>query len=707
MISPIAYAESLRIGSVDFVSPNEVKVQIDIEAPGNVALNSGYPSPFPRVGSYLIISCETGFLVGQVEWITIERSQFPLRKGLQDFGVVDLPFPLRKMSLTPLGVLRVEISDGESIYSFSRGIDIFPTVGDPVLLPNQKQLRSIVESGTNRRVRIGTSPSAADAVVCVDPDRLFGRHLAILGNTGSGKSCSVAGLIRWSIEAAKAECNEEKRSPGNSRFIILDPNGEYTRAFMDMENVNIFAVEAKQDQKIRQLQVPIWFWNINEWCSFSQASSKTQRPTLIHAIRTVREGINFSDGNRKQRRMRMFLRTIEPVLEHDRRSGDPWAGFPKSKSFFEKIRKYQADFGSCEDYNDEQNNAIVNLNDYIEELIRPRLAQYPEYDFKLSEIDNLINLVSTARMAFCIKENDQFSLDADIPLKFSAAELLKSINVSGEILGTSEHIDTLIMRIQTILSDPRVQAITECAEDLTLEKWLSDYLGPLNSTCGTITIIDLSLVPAEVVQIFTAVIARMILEALQRFRKVSNGKTLPTTLVMEEAHTFVRRYSDESEDSQTYSMCTKVFEKISREGRKFGLGLVLSSQRPSELSPTVLSQCNTFLLHRISNDRDQELVNKLVPDNLRGLLRELPTLPSQRAILLGWASELPVMVQMDYLPENQRPQSSDPDYWSTWTTTDSQQNVDWCAVVQDWQDTHTKSIDDEEDNSEEDSDIPF
>jgi len=132
-------------------------------------------------------------------------------------------------------------------------------------------------------------------------------------------------------------------------------------------------------------------------------------------------------------------------------------------------------------------------------------------------------------------------------------------------------------------------------------------------------------------------------------------------------------------------MCAKVFEKIAREGRKFGLGLVLSSQRPSELSPTVLSQCNSFLLHRISNDRDQELVNKLVPDNLRGLLRELPSLPSRNAILLGWASELPVSVQMNYLKEEHRPQSNDPDYWNVWTN--KERVVNWKAIADDWQST--------------------
>ena len=102
----------------------------------------------------------------------------------------------------------------------------------------------------------------------------------------------------------------------------------------------------------------------------------------------------------------------------------------------------------------------------------------------------------------------------------------------------------------------------------------------------------------------------MTFEALQRYRKL-NEKSLPTVLVMEEAHTFIKRYKEDAESRNASSICTQIFEKIAREGRKFGLGLVLSSQRPSELSPTVLSQCNSFLLHRISNDRDQELIHRL------------------------------------------------------------------------------------------------
>ena len=159
---------------------------------------------------------------------------------------------------------------------------------------------------------------------------------------------------------------------------------------------------------------------------------------------------------------------------------------------------------------------------------------------------------------------------------------------------------------------------------------------------------------------------------------------------MEEAHTFIKRYREDVENQDAAAVCCQVFERIAREGRKFGLGLVLSSQRPSELSPTVLSQCNTFLLHRISNDRDQELVHRLVPDNLKGLLRELPSLPSQSAILLGWASELPVMVKMNELPKSQQPRSDDPDFWGTWIGKDDEgdpvaRNIDWIRIAKDWQ----------------------
>lgn len=685
-LSPLAYADSLRIGTIDFVSPDEIKVLIDIEAPDGVALNTGTPRPFPRINGYVLIPSDEGYLVAQVEWITIERSQYPKRKGMQDFGLVDLPYPLRKMSLNPLGVLAYEGRDknDEDSYRFRRGVESYPTVGEAVLLPTPRQLRAIVESGDNRRIKIGTSPLAANAEVRIDPDRLFGRHLAVLGNTGSGKSCSVAGLIRWSMdEARKARGGEDP----NARFIVLDPNGEYANTFRDMSKVRVFAVEPSEG--IEQLQVPLWFWNSAEWSAFTQASAKAQRPTLVQALRSVRDGA-LSSVATPSHEMRRYLRTLVSILLLERNAGSPWGRFPGPKNFFEKLKKWQDGLGEQDSFTADEKTALGAVRDRLTALFDARSGQYPTYDFTRGEINDLLSLIQTAHATFGGSDTDILPIDADVPRPFTGDQLLRSVEATAELLGVSEYVETMLMRIRTILSDSRMKVVSGDANGLTLDEWLRNYIGNNQASNGSVTVIDLSLVPAEVVHIITAVIARMTLESLQRYRKLNHGKTLPTVLVMEEAHTFIKRYHDDAENQNSAAICCQVFEKIAREGRKFGLGLVLSSQRPSELSPTVLSQCNSYLLHRISNDRDQELVHKLVPDNLRGLLRDLPSLPSRHAILLGWASELPVLVQMNALPEKHRPKSDDPDFWAVWSGKDSkgeaaERTVNWKAIADDWQ----------------------
>ncbi|WP_230276820.1 ATP-binding protein [Rhodopirellula halodulae] len=286
-----------------------------------------------------------------------------------------------------------------------------------------------------------------------------------------------------------------------------------------------------------------------------------------------------------------------------------------------------------------------------------------------------------------VVESDEL-MSSDDPRKFTGSDLVRAVEATAQLLGVSEHCETLLMRIRGLLTDTRMKPLVSDQEDETLEKWLCDYIGNDGSNAPTVSILDLSLVPSEVSHLLTAVVARVVFESLQRYRKV-HGVTLPTVLVMEEAHTFVKRYRENIEDADAAAVCCQVFERIAREGRKFGLGLVLSSQRPSELSQTVLSQCNSFLLHRISNDRDQEIVGKLVPDNMRGLLRELPSLPSRNAILLGWASELPVLVTMHELDEKQRPHSEDPEFWGVWTGKNEEGDEltrpsGWNEVVTDW-----------------------
>ena len=671
--TPIEYLSSLRIGTVEYISPDRIEVQLDIEAPESVALNAGTPRNFPRVNGYVMIPIDLGFLVGQVSWITIQRSPYPKRRGFHDFGLIDLPFPLRKMEVQPVGSLR-SIKDG---YKFKRGVESFPSVGDIVILPTDEQLRCIIESGDNRRVYIGNSPLVGNAKVMIDPDRLFGRHLAVLGNTGSGKSCSVAGLIRWSIESAREKL-ADKNKDVNSRFIVLDPNGEYSKAFVDKPNANIYTVNVERDTD-KQLEVPLWFWNTDEWCGFTKASPKTHRTTIVHALKSVRSGKDF-DEQTKDRELANYVRTIINTIEVYKASGTPWGKFPHSKNFHQSVEKWQSGITCEQEYSEELNQVIQDFQNEVSNLTNSRSAQYAHYDYTRDEVDNLISLLKKIYREAGGKEEEFLPTDEDSPLPFTGENFVRSIEANAEILKTTDYIVTLMPRIKTLLSDVRVKKVID-NETLQLNDWLDNYIGANNKE--SLTIIDLSLLPSDVTNIITAVIARMIFETQQRYLK-QNKQCLPTVLVMEEAHYFIKRYNDDADNFGASIQCCKVFEKIAREGRKFGLGLVLSSQRPSELSPTVLSQCNSFLLHRISNDRDQELIHRLLPDNMRGILREMPSLPSQYAVLLGWASELPVMVKMRTLRKEQCPQSNDPDYWDVWTGM-KKRDIDWSKITDEWQ----------------------
>ena len=211
-----------------------------------------------------------------------------------------------------------------------------------------------------------------------------------------------------------------------------------------------------------------------------------------------------------------------------------------------------------------------------------------------------------------------------------------------------------------------IEGKEEAAEkEETEESWLNGILGNKDDKAADgvgISVIDLSLVPKEILQIVVSMIAGRVLKHLQELHKENEvNKTsgndkkyekISVVLVLEEAHRFIGKNAEDS-------LCRDRIEKVAREGRKFGLGLVVSSQRPSELSPTVLSQCNTYLLHCLKNEEDQKIVKSLVPESYGKLMSNLSVLPQQQAMLLGWAAELPILMKVKDLKEGQQPTSED------------------------------------------------
>lgn len=683
--TPTERQAALTVGTVDSVAPDEVLARLELDAPQTTALNTGSPTAFPRLNGFVVIPNETGALVGIVTWLGVEASSYPKRPGLKDFGLVDLPFPLRKMRMVPVGTLERTTDSQGSAFRLRRGVVTYPSVGDPVALPSADQLEALTRGRPeDRRVHIGRMLLGNEAEVCVDPDKLFGRHLAVLGNTGSGKSCSVAGLIRWSLEGAARDrkTTETKGSP-DSRFIVLDPNGEYRTALEDLPGFRLFQVPPVETENAAALRVPAWLLNSQEWASITVASARTQRPVLTQALRELRADLD--DAISPDEAFAADMHRYRAAVASARHMGpEHWAhDYGGRMSTGGLLRSLRAEI---ESQMDDDRPWASEAQDLVDELngLEQDLFNRGSWDsFTATQLRDVHHKLDALVLRLPSSHVNRVG-NEDAPVQFDAGLLAERVDVvvsSGVFEDARRYISGLRMRIRSVLADERSQPILQPDSEPSLEEWLTDFLG--DGKGSSAAVIDLSLVPSDVVEVVVAVLSRMLFEALQRHRRLRR-ESLPTTLVLEEAHTFVQAHPEHGDEYTTPGeMCVRSFERIAREGRKFGLGLVLSSQRPSELSPTILAQCNSFLLHRLVNDRDQALVGKLVPDNLSGLLSDLPSLPSRHALLLGWAAPLPTMLEVKKLAEDHRPQSADPDFWAVWTGKRSAR-VDWTEIAKTW-----------------------
>lgn len=672
--------ESLVIGQVEEVSPSSVTVDVDVEAPHGTSFAHGALQRFPRVNGFVVLPCEDGAILAIVTWIGIEAAASSPKT--QPADALGMPAPRRRLRAIPLGLLRSTSSAAGGV-RLERGALLFPSIGDPVRLPTAAEAAATVPAvghgtpGTGQvGLHLGTAPMAANIAVSVSANRIFGRHLAILGTTGSGKSCSLTHLLRESAYHAGV-------SSGSFRAIVLDLNGEYRDAFDDIHadipirRYTVGDVEdttegardgaGNKDEGVRQLRVPYWLWNFREWHAFADPSGKSQAPALRQALHMLRtsSGGGLPAGVITLVMGRRVVREFQNEHVAD-------ANVQGRLAALDKVMQSCAVFRATADK--EARDALDGLESGIRGFLQPKRAKSDAYQWSygvtgpnVQECQRLAAAFDKALVALGVPDlvGDISSVDA--PLPFDAANLVELLGVIAVSSGPdmAGWVAPLQDRLAVAMSDERLMSACGYREGETLEGWINSILGA--GTRGQITVLDLSLVPSQAQQIVATVIARILLETLERHRRV--GPQVPVVLAVEEAHALMRRRSENSYADGTTGMadvCREAFERIGREGRKFGLSLVVSSQRPSELSETVLSQCNSYLVHRIVNSRDQDFVRRLVPDNLGTLLNEVASYPARTALLVGAATEIPVLVEMAQLEERYRPSSADPDFERAW-----------------------------------------
>jgi len=273
--------------------------------------------------------------------------------------------------------------------------------------------------------------------------------------------------------------------------------------------------------------------------------------------------------------------------------------------------------------------------------------------------------------------------DIDYVLEYAKAKNTELVD-SGEVYAASNKekggqpkltngslngkLTNYVNRLENKINDNRLDfLLAQKSKDITFEETLNQLIGYQTGKQSNVTVIDLSGVPFEVLSITVSLISRMIFEYGYFYKRLRNAKDpnekinndIPILLVYEEAHKYVP-----NSDLVKYRSSKKSIERIAKEGRKYGITLLLASQRPSEISETIFSQCNNFIAMRLTNPVDQGYVRKLLPDTLGNLIDTMPSLKQGEALLVGESIILPSIVQIDRCINE--PSSNDIPYWELW-----------------------------------------
>lgn len=664
------------------------------------------------INSYIIIPVGAHRLVALLTRVVIVEEA----EVRADRTMVTLPAARRLMKATLIGTIIAK--------SFKQGVYLFPVLDNVVLLPTKHDLDVIFDRTevTTSEIRnpgycipIGESTLFKGYQIHIDPDIFFGKHSAILGSTGSGKSCTIASIIQTILSH-----KEIKRTS----FVILDTNGEYRTAFQhkkkdgsweDIALRRCLYIPSDCRDESSHLVIPYWFMNSNDFTRLFRAAPNVQRPVLLDALTMSRMEAQPIDNWRRLRDDIVLESNaiLASARSHEARDArivrqlcDQIIALLNADESLDELKGIREIYGIEKD---ELIEAFTKVRNIAREGIQQEGTQYERYEpigvIKRRRIEAILqSFLSRLTVPVSQGFNPNAMITSDTPVFFNK-HLFKDLYLDEamtrqEALGgrTRDNCATMILRIHQLLEDKRFEFLFGPREfqlpnvTHSLATFLRDILGmpsasviqpPLSDEnvappqympfydrqrAGTegyhVVIIDLSLLASEVLENVTAMIGRLILEFLQRLGELGENMrgSLPVVLVLEEAQNYIH----EQKFGEEESISREVFERIAREGRKYGLGLVISSQRPSELSKTVLSQCSSFIVHRLQNPEDLRYFKDIVPGVFEGLLDQLPALAPQTALVLGECVRAPGLVRIrDAHP---LPQSRDPKFYNYWVS---------------------------------------
>ena len=488
----------------------------------------------------------------------------------------------------------------DEIIDFKQGSINIPSPTEPVFIPDNEIIDKIFAKSKDFTYKMGKLSNNDNIDYYINGNSFFSKHIGIVGSTGSGKSCSVAKIIQQ-VAGINNALNINKDNQKNSHIIIFDIHSEYKNAFSLAESENF----TLNNLDVEKINIPYWLMNSEELESLFIESNEMNSHNQIS----------------------QFKRAV--IL---------------SKEKHNPGRKITYDMPVYFDIK-EVYNFIYNLNSEVISKIdgeygKPKLTNGHLVENISEYLENTYEFIASSQSKDNKASNGPFN---------------------GEF-------ERFLTRIETKLNDKRLEFITNPKKEDESEFKTEDFSIILKQFIGyidksNISIIDLSGIPFEVLSITVSLVARLIFDFAFHYSKNKHKNNeqndIPFMIVCEEAHNYIPK-----DGGAEYNASRKSIERIAKEGRKYGLSLMVVSQRPSEVSETIFSQCNNFVVLRLTNFNDQNCVKRLLPDNNSSLVDCLPTLSAGEALIVGDATTIPAIVKME-LP-NPKPKSDNVDFYSKW-----------------------------------------
>jgi hypothetical protein len=597
-----------RIGEVSSVDGREVSVRVDQEKNRSHILYRGDLLSNVSVGGYVKLIKGFNSLIGKIEKEYIKEdkstSQFP------EYTQPEERF-IRFLSVKMLGYFSGD--------KYRKGIKELPLIGNECVLLDLNEYKKIHSFAQKEesKIRLGSLITDERVSIDVSVDRLFASHIGIFGNTGSGKSHTLATLYKSLFQ----EFGKQMKFQENARFILFDFNGEYANATTITPLKKVYNLSTKSDQadKIQLLSEDILTPEL--FFILASATEKTQQPFIRRALKLygkaqeARDPLEYTKGILKNK--------LKQILKLGN-----WGLADLTLGYMESILDHQDDLRSNLGW-------FSSTPCFYIDRVQPSKRVYADNP---SEFDLAIPETKFYQAL------EAMTVDKDFIswiTKFLYIQLIDDV-LSNR--AQNEHVAPAINKLKSLTKEfSKVFSIPTDIGNTSL--WEEGK--PL-------AVINMDKVSTSMKKLIPLLLSYKYYQE-HKAKKLAEV-TSSLNIIIDEAHNILS-YDSTRESQEWKDFRLETFEEIIKEGRKFGVFLTIASQRPSDISATIISQLHNYLIHRLINNRDLEMVEKAIAYLDKISIESLPILPAGACVLSGIIADLPLTLQVDRLKEEEQPES--------------------------------------------------